>query len=385
MSARTEKPLLLIVGAFPPPGSQIFGGMVTACARLLASRLPLEVALDLLDTTQRTNPPPGVIVRSFYAVKRIGVFVARVSRRRPDAVLLFVAVGGSFYEKSLLAGIARAFGVPSLFFLRGGSLIGHVRNSRTFARIACALLRIPTRVLCQGPAWQEFLVKDIGLNVTRCPIIPNWTASPRLLKCGDQRKYRKIGTVRILFVGWVIEPKGILELLRALRGLLDRGLACELVVVGRGEADDVVLRAINDLSLDSHVRLEGWADRSATDEMLSEADIFALPSHAEGLPNAMIEAMATGLPVVVTTVGTIPDYVVHGVNGLLVAPRDVSSLTDALASLIADAGLRERLGRAARASAEQFDVEEAVTRLLHAVYDVSGRAGSTPGIPATWA
>ena len=93
-----------------------------------------------------------------------------------------------------------------------------------------------------------------------------------------------------------------------------------------------------------------------------------LPSWAEGLPNSMIEAMAAQLAVVVTAVGNIPDMVIDGRHALLVPPKDIPALTAALARVVGDAALRERLAEQGFAlAAREFAVETAVTRLLDAV------------------
>jgi glycosyltransferase involved in cell wall biosynthesis len=97
-----------------------------------------------------------------------------------------------------------------------------------------------------------------------------------------------------------------------------------------------------------------------------------LPSHIEGMPNALIEAMACGLPVISTPVGSVPDVVENGVNGMLVPVRDPASLCAAIAALLAAPAERERIGRAAHASAlTQFGLDEAVARLTSAFKSVT--------------
>jgi glycosyltransferase involved in cell wall biosynthesis len=98
--------------------------------------------------------------------------------------------------------------------------------------------------------------------------------------------------------------------------------------------------------------------------MLDEADLFLLPSHAEGLPVSMLEAMAAGLPVIVTPVGGIPEAIQDGRNGLLAQPRNPEELAAAIRRLLTDEGLRSRLGQRARQTVrEHFDIGVAVGRL----------------------
>ena len=123
--------------------------------------------------------------------------------------------------------------------------------------------------------------------------------------------------------------------------------------------------------MDSAVRFSGWMERLGVEKALSEADVFVLPSWAEGLPNAMIEAMAAGLAVVVSAVGNIPDLVRAGTEALLVGPQDVPALREALKKVIDDPSLRRNLGEAGYSlAARQFTVEQAADRILQAVNEV---------------
>jgi glycosyltransferase involved in cell wall biosynthesis len=119
------------------------------------------------------------------------------------------------------------------------------------------------------------------------------------------------------------------------------------------------------------VRFAGILIGRAKLEALRSADAFVLPSYTEGLPNAMIEAMAAGLPVVVSAVGSVPDVVVHGVNGLLVSPRDGVSLEGAMRRILSSPELRLRLGREAhRVASERFAPESAASRLVALIEEV---------------
>jgi len=104
------------------------------------------------------------------------------------------------------------------------------------------------------------------------------------------------------------------------------------------------------------------ADRKA--EVLAATDVFVLPSYAEALPMAMLEAMAQALPVICTRVGAIDEAVTDGVEGFLIGPGDVDALAQRMATLAGDPQLRRRMGRAARRRVErQFSLETMVDRL----------------------
>jgi glycosyltransferase involved in cell wall biosynthesis len=113
----------------------------------------------------------------------------------------------------------------------------------------------------------------------------------------------------------------------------------------------------------------GWVTAGQKADELARAAIFCLPSHAEGLPMAMLEAMAAGKAIVTTGVGGIPDAVSDGENGLLVEPGQVAALADALARLLGDEAERRRLGERARATIAQRFESGVVVQQISAVYE----------------
>jgi glycosyltransferase involved in cell wall biosynthesis len=355
---------LLFVGAFPPQGKQVFGGNVTACRILLQSSFSSRLELDLLDSTQISNPPPNLGVRLVLAVRRCMAFAARFERNRPDAVLLFVAVGASVAEKGAMAWYARLRGVPAVLFPRAGPLIDICQKSqlqRVWTRIAFGGA---ATIFCQGERWRQFVVESLGRAWAAARIIPNWTATPELLALGERREIVADRPPRLLYLGWLEKEKGVGELLEACR-LLAPAYEFRLSVVGEGHYSSTARETVRSNGLSDRVAFAGWLDEPAVREALASHDILVLPSWSEGLPNVMIEAMSAGLAVVTTRVGSIPDYVTHGEHALLVEPRDSRALAGAVARLIADPELRDRIGVAGRElAASRFHVENAVYLML---------------------
>ena len=110
------------------------------------------------------------------------------------------------------------------------------------------------------------------------------------------------------------------------------------------------------LRLSGNVRFLGWVGPEQRDQILKEADIFILPSYNEGLPMAILEAMAWGLPIITTPVGGIPEVLIQGQNGLLVEPGNVNQLSKSIQYLMQDMALRQSMGKCSRETAKSFDV-----------------------------
>lgn len=370
----TESLRLMIVGAFPPAGSPIVGGIATSCRVLLDSSLPTRAALTLLDSSQASNPPPGLAVRAARAVLRLVRFIARFETARPQVVMLFASPGASAYEKGVMAWYARLRRRQAVLLPRG------VPPTATEALARWPVLRRlafggATDIVCQGEAWHRYAVGVLGLPGHRAAVVPNWTATPELLAIGQARRAMpdtpRSGRVpSLLYLGWVEREKGVLDLLAACERLKDQ-LDFQVDIVGDGHAAGEVAEWIRRHDMGRRVRHHGWLHGESKLERLRRADVFVLPSWAEGLPNAMIEAMACRLTCVVTAVGNIPSAIGDTGAAVLVPSHDVQALALALRRVVEDPSHRSQLAEAGYALAErQFGAEQAVLRLL----SIAGRS-----------
>lgn len=360
-----SKNKILIVGAFPPPEREVFGGIVTSCHSLLDSSFAHHFELILVDSTQISNPPPGVALRGLLALRRFLIFMQKLIFEKPQAVILFTAVGASILEKGVMAWISRVLRIPVFLFPRGAELITTVANSNLHRLWVSASLKGATHFLCQGPAWQRFATDFLAFRLDRAPIIPNWTATNRLLAIGKQRASTSATHIpQLLFLGWLEREKGIFELLEACQALLPLH-PFRLVIAGRGHAEPDARALVETSNLAGVVEFAGWVQGRSLDALFSASDILILPSWAEGLPNAMIEAMTAKLAVVVSAVGNVPDLVANGREALLVPPKDVQALGKAMERLLLDKVFREELAERGHTFArDNFAVEPVVAKFV---------------------
>lgn len=284
------------------------------------------------------------------------------SRRRPPIVHAHVASRASFFRKSILLAAARVCGSKTVFHLHGGIFRQFVEiESGPMARwwIRRTLVR-SSLVIALSDSSACFLSSfapgaDVRVLVNSVPIKAE-AADP----FHEQ-------PARILFLGRASRQKGVFELLAAVAALQAQFPQIMLVIAGDGDLAEV-RRAAERLNVNSKVLILGWIGAQERNEQLQLASIFALPSHDEGLPMAMLEAMAASKAVVATTVGGIPEAVSDHDNALLVPPNDVAALITALRILLEDANLRSRLGRRARETIAARFSFNAVTIKLAAMY-----------------
>src|SRR2546426_2295538 len=182
---------------------------------------------------------------------------------------------------------------------------------------------------------------------------------------------RRGRALRVLCIGTLHEVKGQSYLIQACRRLAERGVPFECQLVGDGPDRRDLMRQAARAGLEDRVRFLGQLTQDEVREVLREADVVAAPSvptrdgRREGIPVALMEAMASGLPVVASRISGIPELVDEDETGFLVGPGDVEGLASALERLVRDEGLRRRLGAAGRAKVErEFNLRQNAATLM---------------------
>lgn len=217
---------------------------------------------------------------------------------------------------------------------------------RVHQRYVRTLLAVSSEIacrLCQTEATDVACIRNgIELNA-----MPNRSMRSAMRKAfGVTDNACLIGSV-----GRLTPVKGFPHLIKAAQILAEQGLPVRLWLVGDGTLNEELRRLAQDLGVADRVVMLGH--REDTYELLQAMDMFVLPSLHEGIPMALLEAMAAGLPVIATWVGGIPEVIEDHVSGILVEPGDPSSLALMCRRLMDDAELSERLGQAARARVKE--------------------------------
>ncbi len=177
---------------------------------------------------------------------------------------------------------------------------------------------------------------------------------------GGSRAEDASGIPVAVLVGRIVREKGIFDLIWAIKHLKDKGTKVRWLIVGgtvaSGRAWGVkadIRRLIDRLDLAEDIRFLGF--RQDIPEILRSADMLVLPSHREGMPITILEAMASGKPVVATDIRGCREEVVNEVTGLIVPPKDPTALAEAIERLVHDPEMARRMGRAGRERAMKYD------------------------------
>ena len=180
--------------------------------------------------------------------------------------------------------------------------------------------------------------------------------------------------IRVLTIGRLIPRKGFQFLIRALPQVLEKvSHNFEIEIVGDGPYHGELLKLAENLGVMSHIRFAGSVPYPKLPQKYRDADLFILPSLAEGMPLVVLEAMGTGLPIVVSRVQGIDELVVDGVNGALFNPGDVDGLAHALVKLINAGEDRIKMGKASIERVKPYDWKNIADAYLSLYADILGK------------
>jgi len=242
--------------------------------------------------------------------------------------------------------------------------LGNLRSTRE-ARIHTRVLRWADRVLVNSPAIVDAL-RAGGIDRRRIALVPNGVDLSRFHPPAAERAGAN-GVVTVATLGNLRPEKGIADFVEAAALVRRRAPSCRFVVWGEGALRAELSRRAAELGLNGALELRGAT--SEPEAAMREMDVFVLPSHSEASSNSLIEAMASGLPIVATRVGGNPHMVADGANGYLVPPRAPDALADRVLDLVGDPAKRRRFGAESERIARERYSPARMLRDVEALYD----------------
>ena len=370
----TPMRILLVNYEYPPLG----GGAGQATASL--AREFAAAGHEVLVLTSRFSGQPAMEEVTGFRIRRVPVLRQRADRCTPAEMLTFLASALITAVREVRAwrpdAVITFFGIPSgpvglllkliggrpyIVSLRGGDVPGfQPYDLALFHKLLGPFIRLIWKrayAVVANSGGLQALAQRFAPELP-IAVIPNGVDA-QTFRPAAEPKAVEAGPARMLFVGRVVFQKGLDVLLKAL-ATLPPELNYVLEIIGDGDQRPVLTAEAERLGISGRITFSGWCDRAVIAERYRAADLFVFPSRDEGMPNVVLEAMASGLPIVATAIAGSEELVRNGVNGYLVPTDDAGTLASALAGLIGQPETRRAMGRASR---ERIEREYTWTRV----------------------
>ena len=343
------------------PALEVQGG-ISSVEKLILQYMPKNVDMSFLGTMEDGS-----------ASHKLAVFLGALRKAKSmisaaDVVHVHFSVTGSTARKSVVAGMAKKIGRPLILHAHGSDYREFFERQRGWMkRRILRFLGSADVFIALSESWKDFYADACGVERTKIVVLSN------PIVCGEIPERDSAGPV-YLFLGIMDERKGAMDLVKAFATVSERVPDARLIMAGNGDVESV-RKLADDMGVGNSSEIHGWIDAEERNRLFRRANVFVLPSFREGVPMAMLESMAVGLPPIVTPVGGIPEVITDKKNGLLVEPGNVNEIAEAMI-VLADRPLRERLGVAAWEKAQEYDIRKYCHTLAAIYADLSGQRAS---------
>lgn len=343
MPSYTKRPVILVLGPHRTAVSGVSTHVSMLCKSALADQF--ELFHFAVGSEGRNEGRSSRAVRLITSPLRLALAIIK---QGASIVHVNTSLNARAYWRDLVyTAVGKMCGADVVYQVHGGVLPDRfVGGNPIAAAFLRATLRLPDAIVVlaqhQLQAYRAFVPTQ------RIAMVPNAIDASAFVVVRRTPSVAA-GELRLAYFGRLVKEKGLYELLEGFRLARLAGVTTRLVIAGSGPEDAALRRWIDDASLAEYVSLPGPLFGERKFAMLAETDVYVLPTyHAEGLPYALLEAMAAGIPVITTSVAGIPDVVSDGVHGLFVPPRDPQALCHAIRLFATHRQMLDPMGAACR-------------------------------------
>jgi glycosyltransferase involved in cell wall biosynthesis len=353
---RKMKYNVLLIGPKPPPA----GGIATFCKTLMENITEPNVFIEH-HNLGRIDRDETILKKIFSRMQIYARFVRLLFKLSPDIIHINTASYNNFYFNSGLVILSKIAFKKTILHIHGGGFKDFYSNISLIKRLLIKIiLQISNKIITLSEKWKIFFNEIIKAD--KIEIIPNAIDVEKFKnkKINDEDKER---VITVSFLGNINKAKGILDIFKAIPLVINKYGDCIFNFAGiiSSEIDNECKK----IESYSNVRFFGEIFGESKKKFLNSADIFILPSYTEGLPIAMLEAMASKLPIISTTVGAIPEIIQDNKNGYLITPGDYENLAEKIIILAKDQNLRKRMGaNNLRKMHQEYDMNNINKKLL---------------------
>jgi len=359
-----NKPVLLIIG--PSPGSIDAGGFGAFVSKLYCSKL----RHDYVFKNFNTHLPHVTVINNKFVDGVFRLFIKLITfpfflyRKRPDRVLAVCPSGLGYPEFVYYFIVCKLFGKTTIGRY-GGSFLEDITRGRgwyVFPRLLlqCSLFLLDV-VIVQSDYWKDAF-QSMGVAESKLHIVPNWkeeASVPSGKEPGNTERF-----VVSFMCGTTPGRKGCFDIADMIAKYAESADTLDFICLA---ATDVFITYCRDTGVADRITFKPFLERRYVYEILSESDLFILPTYREGFPNILIEAMSLGLPVITTAISALPDIVTDGKNGFLIAPGAIDVLFEKIDLLRNNRVLCDTMGRNNEEKIAGFFSEKIICKRLRSL------------------
>lgn len=325
------------------------GGITSVVKQFLNYEWSEEIELKYIPTYIETNK----IFMIMYYIKSLINMTIYTIFNKVDIIHIHMSHTGSFYRKYIVFKIFKLLNKKVIIHLHGSEFERFFESTgKITKRMIKNMLDNSDKVLVLGERWNG-IIKKISCTCNTEILLNTVSIPTENIEYHENKK-------NILFLGALVKRKGIFELIESINNLKLKKILDEynvnFIIGGSGREEEKIKELIKTYKLGDNIKLVGWVDGERKKDLIKCSNIFVLPSHNEGLPVAILEALSYGLPVVTTNVGSIDEAVIDNYNGFLINPFDVKQLEESLYKIIRSKEIWETFSKNAKKIAkEKFD------------------------------
>lgn len=312
------KKKIVVIGPMPPPT----GGMQTVMEQMMNSDMK-GFELIPFNVSKNTIIKSNIIFNSINFIYRCIKLLLYIATYSPDIIHIHVAADKDFIQKDIFHKLCKIMHRKTILHMHGSGFKTWFAglNKKQKVKVKQSLSKADSLIVLSD-SWKKYYYSIS--NNKKIFVINN------AIEDIDFKKYKRIypkNEFIVLFLSNICKRKGAYDLLKAIKSIDEK--AIKFVFVGPYEDKEKLFKEVNKLKINDKCRFVGEIIGKERFKYFASADMFVLPSYAEGLPVAILEAMSFGLPIISTNVGAIPE-VIEGENGILIRPGDIAELKKAI-------------------------------------------------------
>lgn len=336
---------LLMVGS----DSTVRGGISSVIKQMLDYNWPNDMKIYFVPT----HIEGSRIKKFYYYLNSLFKILYYYLFKKIDIIHIHLSYNGSFFRKYILFLLSKIIKVRVIIHLHGSEFQQfYERSNNVVKKLIQHLFKGSNVTLVLGEEWNA-RIKKIE-PTTNTLILRNAVSIPPCIVENNKKEFK------ILFLGTLIERKGIFDLLIAMKELNEKQVLSQynvqLIIGGVGKEEEKIKKYINEHDLCEYINLVGWVDGEKKKKLLEESQLLILPSYNEGLPIAILEGISYGLPIIATNVGSISEAIIDYHNGFLIQPGNPLDIEKSIINIISNLDLWRKMSfNSKKLALEKFD------------------------------